>query len=1281
MPGPLTERGDVSELIATEAARARAGTGRLVLLRGATGTGRTAVLEAAARDGAAHGMRVMLARCSAVDGAHPFASLMRLLSPVPDVPGCPEPGQYAPFRGGDERVITNRLLQRLREFAEHSPVLIAVDDVHLADGASRRWLVEAARRIDQLPVLLLVTERSQYDITPPAPGLAHPLPPDLVRTHTLAPLSARSTALLVRSLARCGHWSCADSCVRASAGHPLLLHALLDDLGGSGAVAVPDSSALLYPGAYRAAVSWWLESAGPRTTEVARALAALEETWTDGADGPPVPASPHGSTRAYAPAHPAFTAQLAELLAEMTGADAVRVAGWLTAMTGLGLLHPDASGRPRWAHRLLRDAVLDGWPAGRRRAAHLAAADTLWRRGDDTEAVARQLLRTDMTDRPWVVNVLRDAAHEAARDGRIEDATDYLRRVLREPLSEHVRQRVLTELGSLEFAAAQSGSWSGGPAGSWSGAWSGGTYGAWSGSQSGLPVGLPSGLPPGVPAVARSDVRSAAVRATGVPRLTEALWLHGEPADRVRAGVALGTALARYGQTRAAVETLRGLDDDTLSDRPELVRVVRATAVLLAERDRGLRREAYARLAEQDRGCPESAGTAVRALLVRHAAAAGLISAEEARRRLRLLLEKPADPEGEPFLVAVAAVVALWADDFDSAGQLVEHGLAGQCAHLLHPVHEILLTVRADLAAARGTYTVPRHAPHGPAEHGSAGHEPTGYGPTGYGPAEHEPVGQTAAGHVSAGHVSAGHEPVGQTAAGQEPVGHEPVGQTAAGQEPVGPEPVGQTAAGQEPVGQIPDRHLSMGQIPDRHQPVGQMPEGQVPPGHEPDGQAPSGHEPDGQVPPGHEPDGQVPPGHEPDGQVPSGHEPDGQVPSGHDPDGQAPPEHARAGNAPGGGVGPYAAALPGEFPPPSGASPAPSGTFPVPAGAFPAPPGPFPIPPEGFPLPPGAFPPPAGALAAPPGGHPAPAGAHPAPAGGRPRQPRPADAHTVLALVAAGRVGEAGRYVAAFDLDRTPDSPERNRFLYARGVQRVAAGNPAAAVYDFLECGRSQAARDEVSPALTPWRTAAAECHLALGRPRDALALAEEELRLARVWNTPRTVGRALRVLAAATGGRRGLDLAEEAVRLLRTAPVDDELIAALISRGRLLIMAGERSQARAALREAADRAVRRGAVRLAAAAEAALREGGARRPAAVRTGSESLTGSERRIAELAAEGHTNTEIAGLLHVARRTVETHLTSTYRKLGIRRRAQLRTALGNAAARPLDKDYCPDHGRP
>ncbi len=283
-------------------------------------------------------------------------------------------------------------------------------------------------------------------------------------------------------------------------------------------------------------------------------------------------------------------------------------------------------------------------------------------------------------------------------------------------------------------------------------------------------------------------------------------------------------------------------------------------------------------------------------------------------------------------------------------------------------------------------------------------------------------------------------------------------------------------------------------------------------------------------------------------------------------------------------------------------------------------------------------------------------------------------DAHVLMALVHTGRTDEAERFAATFDLREVPENWELNRFLYARGVLRAALGDPVGALHDFLECGRRQTARDVVSPVVTPWRTAAAECRLALGDGQEALALATEELRLARVWNTPRTVGRALRVLGAATGGRRGLELTEEAVRTLRDAPVDTdmELLPALLARGSQLSAAGERGRARDCLREAAELAERKGAGRLLTLAGRALRENGARGPVMARTGPGALTGSERRIAELAAAGRTNTEIAGLLHLARRTVETHLTSTYRKLRIRRRIELTGALDRTG--PLDA--CP-----
>ena len=52
--------------------------------------------------------------------------------------------------------------------------------------------------------------------------------------------------------------------------------------------------------------------------------------------------------------------------------------------------------------------------------------------------------------------------------------------------------------------------------------------------------------------------------------------------------------------------------------------------------------------------------------------------------------------------------------------------------------------------------------------------------------------------------------------------------------------------------------------------------------------------------------------------------------------------------------------------------------------------------------------------------------------------------------------------------------------------------------------------------------------------------------------------------------------------------------------------------------------------------------------------------------MAELAAEGPTNREIAQALFVTPKTVEVHLSRVYRKLGIGSRSQLAGALGESA---------------
>ncbi|WP_441349472.1 ATP-binding protein [Streptomyces sp. RKAG337] len=165
------ERESALELLAAEADRAMSGAGRLVLFRAPTGTGRSALLEAAAERGAKLGMRVLRAHASAECSSIPLALVRQLLN-SPSDPGCLHNAREIP----DHLTYASHLWRLLCEHAAASPLLVAVDDAHLADQASRNWLTEAARRLAGMPVLMVVTERGQYDITPPAPGLAYSLP-------------------------------------------------------------------------------------------------------------------------------------------------------------------------------------------------------------------------------------------------------------------------------------------------------------------------------------------------------------------------------------------------------------------------------------------------------------------------------------------------------------------------------------------------------------------------------------------------------------------------------------------------------------------------------------------------------------------------------------------------------------------------------------------------------------------------------------------------------------------------------------------------------------------------------------------------------------------------------------------------------------------------------------------------------------------------------------------------------------------------------------------------
>jgi DNA-binding CsgD family transcriptional regulator len=144
------------------------------------------------------------------------------------------------------------------------------------------------------------------------------------------------------------------------------------------------------------------------------------------------------------------------------------------------------------------------------------------------------------------------------------------------------------------------------------------------------------------------------------------------------------------------------------------------------------------------------------------------------------------------------------------------------------------------------------------------------------------------------------------------------------------------------------------------------------------------------------------------------------------------------------------------------------------------------------------------------------------------------------------------------------------------------------------------------------------------------------------------------------------GEALLREALDVLADAGVPIALAKTQLELGARLRREGRRVEARRLLRLALDVGHRLGAQLLADRAETELRATGAKPRRAVLTGVDALTASELRVAELAAQGLTNREIAQALFVTSRTVEGHLTHVFRKLDVPSREALSGLLAVSA---------------
>ncbi len=277
-----------------------------------------------------------------------------------------------------------------------------------------------------------------------------------------------------------------------------------------------------------------------------------------------------------------------------------------------------------------------------------------------------------------------------------------------------------------------------------------------------------------------------------------------------------------------------------------------------------------------------------------------------------------------------------------------------------------------------------------------------------------------------------------------------------------------------------------------------------------------------------------------------------------------------------------------------------------------------------------------------------------------------PARGVLALALLDRGDIDGAEDALGPADLSPWEGLVHVAILLHARGHVMLARNDPTAALAAFEAARNILDAAGATNPTFCSWRSGAALAKNALGDHDEARRLAGEEVAIVKAFGAPRAIGIALRAHGLVVGGAEGIELLKEAVEVLATSQARLEHARALTDLGAALRRAGFRSDAQGQLRLAMDIAASCEAAGLVDRARAELVAAGGRPRRERLSGTAALTAQERRIAEMASGGMSNREIAQALFLTRKTIETHLTSTYAKLGIRSRDELRDVFLSSA---------------
>ena len=435
------------ELTALEGAvdAAQEGTGALLVLEGGAGIGKTRLLDSAVKLAADRGTRVLRAVGGELERELPFGVVRQLFEAVlarsderdrerllegaaelalpavdPTADPTEAPASFSTLHG---------LYWLTANLAAEQPLVLAVDDAHWSDTASLRFLAYLARRLEGIPVLLIVTVRtgepgSETELLEAISGA------DQATVLRPGPLSEGSLATLIEEgLGEKPVPEFTRACLAATGGNPFLARELIQEMAERGVPPVEAEAAGVTEMAPERVARMVLTRLGrlpEGSQELARAVAVLGE----GADV-------------------ATAAEVAEIPPE-------RAKELVDALTSAGLLE---RGTPlRFAHPLVRSAVAGALQPGELHSIHRQAAAVLDGAGDRGDRVAAHLASTEPSGDDWVVEKLVAAAQRATARGAPEAAAPYLERALAEPPSDERRQGVLLGLGVAEVRSGDPGS-------------------------------------------------------------------------------------------------------------------------------------------------------------------------------------------------------------------------------------------------------------------------------------------------------------------------------------------------------------------------------------------------------------------------------------------------------------------------------------------------------------------------------------------------------------------------------------------------------------------------------------------------------------------------------------------------------------------------------------------------------------------------------------------------------------------------------------------------------